>query len=92
MAIVGQTQGKSWRVIGYSIPATAPGQHAMADKCRELEEDLRTVVEVARMNLPKPHPTVERIADKYSANANVDLPDTAAQDSASKSNNPAVSG
>lgn len=28
----------------------------------------------------------------YSENANVDLPDTAAQDSASKSNNPAVSG
>jgi hypothetical protein len=35
-----------------------------------------------------------RITDRYysSANANVDLPDTAAQDSASKSNNPAVSG
>jgi len=29
---------------------------------------------------------------KGSRNANVDLPDTAAQDSASKSNNPAVSG
>jgi hypothetical protein len=34
----------------------------------------------------------ENAAAKSRANANVDLPDTAAQDSASKSNNPAVSG
>jgi hypothetical protein len=33
-----------------------------------------------------------RLQAKYGENANVDLPDTAAQDSASKSNSPAVSG
>jgi hypothetical protein len=74
MAIVGQTNGKSWRVIGYSIPATSPGQHAMADKCRELEEDLRTVVEVAQRNLPNPHPTIERIAGKYQVNNAITQP------------------
>jgi hypothetical protein len=31
-------------------------------------------------------------AHSHAMNANVDLPDTAAQDSASKTNNPAVSG
>lgn len=36
--------------------------------------------------------TVREVADSYLPNANVDLPDTAAQDYASKSNNPAVSG
>jgi hypothetical protein len=35
---------------------------------------------------------VDRIADIIEENATVDLPDTAAQDSASKSNSPAVSG
>lgn len=35
---------------------------------------------------------VDKIEELLSANANVDLPDTAAQDSASKSNSPAVSG
>ena len=69
MAIVGQTNGKSWRVIGFSIPATSPGQHRMAEKCRELEEDLRTAVEVAQDNLPNPHPTIERIAEKYLVNS-----------------------
>ena len=48
-----------------------------------------------------PHPITGSFVDKYfalpkgdssSPNVNVDLPDTAAQDSASKSNNPAVSG
>jgi hypothetical protein len=34
----------------------------------------------------------KRVSFDSSTNANVDLPDTAAQDSASKSNNPAVSG
>jgi hypothetical protein len=75
MAIVGQTDGKSWRVIGYSIPATSPGQHAMADKCRELEEDLRTVVDVAQRNLPNPHPTIERIAGKYQVNSELSQQD-----------------
>lgn len=69
MAIVGQTNGKSWRVIGYSIPVTAPQQHRIADQCHELEKDLQTVVEVARQNLPRPHPTIERIAEKYLVNA-----------------------
>ena len=35
---------------------------------------------------------LQKWADFRKPNANVDLPDTAAQDSASKSNNPAVSG
>jgi hypothetical protein len=74
MAIVGQTDGKSWRVIGFSIPATSPGQHRMAEKCRELEEDLRTVVEVAQRNLPNPHPTIERIAGKYLVNKELSHP------------------
>lgn len=68
MAIVGQTNGKSWRVIGYSIPVTSTQQHRIADQCRELEKDLQTVVEVAQRNLPKPHPTIERIAEKYLVN------------------------
>ena len=61
-------------LITFSIPATSPGQHRMAEKCRELEEDLRSVVEVAQRNLPNPHPTIERIAEKYLVNSVDDPP------------------
>ena len=62
------------------------GDLTMEDLVRMGYRDIRLVQPETPL---KPH---EWRADSSPENANVDLPDTAAQDSASKSNNPAVSG
>jgi hypothetical protein len=60
------------------------------------QESWQTVeVKIKRLDDPDAEnvlPTLEEVRKLLLPNANVDLPDTAAQDSDSKSNNPAVSG
>jgi hypothetical protein len=71
-----------------------PETDALEDLTRELAATKKTLgTLIAWSVLELGEQNTQRLLDMMSPeNANVDLPDTAAQDSASKSNNPAVSG
>ena len=76
-----RTEIKSLRAtLAAAEPHMRHGLNCLArtDECFACTCGLQTAWDAARKSLPE--------------NVNVDLPDTAAQDSASKSNNPAVSG